>query len=473
MARNKDEKLGQAILDAVGGPDNVALAMSCLTRLRLHIKDEGLVNDGAVRALRGVLGTQWSGGLYQIIIGQNVGKVCRYVVNAGAAPADFLNVDLDFEGHRDPRGVVDVGQAILGYLSGSVVPLMPMLMVAGLFKAMGTLIGPGMLGLVEADADIVVVCNILFEAALYFMPLYLGSNAARQLGATPILGAYLGGILIAPTFIELVHEGRALSVFGIPCATGIYASTALPILLSVWAMSRVEQLMQRTIPEVFSTVMAPFATMIVMTPLSLCVLSPLGNLLGSWIGKALVALGSLGGIITVLGGGIVAALWLPLVVTGMHTSIIGLGMSAFIEAGIDRFAMVAIALSVWSTYGTELGTALRLRDANERSFAWSCLFTNMVGGVAEPFIFGVLFKYPRLWATRAIGAFACGSLAMALGVGYYNMHTTSVLNLLAFVGNDSQNIVNACICAAFGFVVSLVATYTAGFTSEELEGEAV
>lgn len=470
MARNKDDRLAQAILDAVGGPDNVALAINCLTRLRLHLKDDGLVDDGAVRALPGVLGTKWSGGLYQIIVGQNVDKVCQYIVGAGAASAGYLDFDLDSEERDTSRGAIDVGQAILGYLSGSMVPLMPMLMAAGLFKAAGTLVGPNILGLVGADADLVALCNFLYEAAFYFMPIYLGMNAARQLGATPMLGAYLGGILIAPTFVELARAGTAFTVFGIPCATGVYTSTAIPILLSVWAMSHVERLMQRTIPEVLATVMVPFATMLVMTPLALCGLAPLGNLFGSWIGRALFALGDLGGILTMLAGGVVAALWLPLVATGMHMSIIGLGMGAFIETGVDRFVMVAIAISVWSTYGTELGTALRLHDAKERSYAWSCLFTNMVGGVAEPFIFGLLFKYPRLWVTRAIGAFVSGSLAMALGVGYYNMHTGSVLNLMAFVGDEPRNLINACICAAVGFVVSTAATYVAGFTKEELEG---
>ncbi|MBQ8063694.1 MAG: PTS transporter subunit EIIB, partial [Clostridia bacterium] len=40
----------QAIVDGVGGVDNIASATHCMTRLRLVLKDEGKANDDAVKA---------------------------------------------------------------------------------------------------------------------------------------------------------------------------------------------------------------------------------------------------------------------------------------------------------------------------------------------------------------------------------------------------------------------------------------
>ena len=52
------------------------------------------------------------------------------------------------------------------------------------------------------------------------------------------------------------------------------------------------------------------------------------------------------------------------------------------------------------------------------------------------------------------------------------MAASSVLNLLAFIGPESSNLVKACIAAAAGFAVSLVLTYLFGFSKEEIEGTA-
>lgn len=44
------------VLDNIGGANNVSLAMTCLTRLRLTLNDISLVKADTIRALSGVLG---------------------------------------------------------------------------------------------------------------------------------------------------------------------------------------------------------------------------------------------------------------------------------------------------------------------------------------------------------------------------------------------------------------------------------
>ena len=46
--------------------------------------------------------------------------------------------------------------------------------------------------------------NWLYNAGFYFMPIFLGWSAAKQLGASPQLGMMLGGVLIAPELMDLV-----------------------------------------------------------------------------------------------------------------------------------------------------------------------------------------------------------------------------------------------------------------------------
>ena len=383
-----------------------------------------------------------------------------------------MDENLDTGGEKKPLTAKGVGDAILGYLSGSVVPMIPVIMAAGLLKTIGVVLGPTMLNVVADDSNVITLFDFLYNAAFYFMPIYVGFNAASKLGVTQMLGAYMGGILIAPAFIAMASEGATFDVFGIPCIVGDYSSSVVPVLLSVWVMSYVEKFFKRVLPDALTTVFCPFLTMFVMTPISLCALAPLGGLLGSVIGNALFAIGSMGGVISVLGGAIMAALWLPLVATGMHLTVIMLALSSFLTSGVDNFVLVCATIGLWGTYGAEVGAFLRIKNRDEKSEAMGYVISNMIGGVGEPFIYGMLFKRPRLWLTSCAGSGAAGLVAVALGVCCYNMSASNVLNILAFISPDSSsNLVNACIAAAVGFAVSLVLTYLFGFTKEEIEGK--
>lgn len=473
MAEDKNVQIAEQVLANVGGPENISTALHCMTRLRLNLKDDGLADLDALKAIKGVLGAQWSGGQLQVIIGQNVPKVHAAVVAAGVASGGSVDENLDNAGVKFEWTPANVGQAILGYLSGSMVPMIPVMMCAGLFKTLATILAPGMLGLVAEDSNVLTLLNFLYDAGFYFLPIYLGYNAASKIGATPMLGAYMGGILIAPAFVALANEGTPFSVFGIPCTPGVYSSTVVPVLLSVAVLWQVEKFFKKIMPDALSTIFTPFCTMFVMVPISLCALAPLGNLIGGILGNILFALGNAGGIISVVGCGLVAALWLPLVATGMHVALIMLAITNFLATGSDFFIMVATTMCLWGGYGAEIGSFLRLKDKDEKSLALGYVISNMVGGVGEPFIYGILFRYPRVWLTSCLGGFVSGAIAAALGVGVYNMAGASnVLNILAFAGGEPSNIVKACIAAAAGLVTSLVATYLFGFTKEELEGGA-
>ncbi|MBP5274389.1 MAG: PTS transporter subunit EIIB, partial [Abditibacteriota bacterium] len=69
--RDNDEKVARALLEAVGGADNVVMSESCFTRLRLELKDTSLVDEKAVKQVSA--GFIKSGAsTVQIVIGPNV-----------------------------------------------------------------------------------------------------------------------------------------------------------------------------------------------------------------------------------------------------------------------------------------------------------------------------------------------------------------------------------------------------------------
>lgn len=127
-------------------------------------------------------------------------------------------------------------------------------------------------------------------------------------------------------------------------------------------------------------------------------------------------------------------------------------------------------ISLWACFGSEVAGWLKLRKKEEKQAAFGYLVAQLVGGVGEPWLYGMSFRYPKLFVCSIVGSFVSGATALALGVTAYVLGLPSnVMVILTFMGGDAQNIINACIAAAAGFVVSFVATWFFGFTEDELE----
>lgn len=468
MANNK--QIAADVLEAVGGKSNVSFVTHCMTRLRFTLKDRTVPDAAAVKKLNGVLGAQESGGQFQVIIGQNIPKVYDELCALGGFSKQAA-IDENLDGTQAELSLASIGKGIMNYLAGSMTPMIPVLLAAGLFKTIGVVLGPTMLGVMAADSDLVRFMDMIYNAAFYFMPIYLGFNASRQIGLTPILGAFLGGMLIEPTFVSLAAEGTPLSVYGfLPCVPGAYAQTVLPILLTIPVAYAIERIMRKHLPDALQTVFSPFLTLGITLPVSLCLLAPMGSWLGNGLADVFEFLGTSGGIISIISGGLLAAAWVPMVITGMHMALIGIAQVAFLQAGFDPFIFVAINISLWPVFATQIATFLRLKLRDEKSACAGYLVAQLIGGVGEPFIYGMDFRYPKLFLCSMAGSFVSGAIALALGVTAYVAGLPSnLLSMLTFVGGGTENLLFACIAAAVGFAVSFAATWFFGFSKDEIE----
>lgn len=66
------KEIGQKILEAVGGKENVQNLTHCATRLRFTLADDSKADDEAVKAIDGVVSLAKSGGQYQVVVGSDV-----------------------------------------------------------------------------------------------------------------------------------------------------------------------------------------------------------------------------------------------------------------------------------------------------------------------------------------------------------------------------------------------------------------
>lgn len=461
MANNNFQQLAENILKEVGGESNISNMTHCMTRLRLNLKDQSLVDDEKIKSIKGVIGVNHSGEQYQIIIGQTVDKV--FAVLSTITGLSQVK-EKDEQGPKEKLTVKSAFNKTLDYLSGSMTPMIPAMITAAMFKTLQVILGPGLFNIISEQSDFFVLTNALYNAFFYFLPIFIGFTAAKKLGASQMLGLYIGAILVVPDLVALAE--KTMMIYGfIPTTIHAYAQTVLPAILSVWVMSYVERFFKKIVPAILSTIFVPFLTMLVMTPLILAILAPIGNVLGAWIGESLIAFGNVGGFFAVA---VVAALWVFLVMTGMHMVLITFALTAIMTNGIDNFVMVAAILATWACFGLALGAAIKVKDKEEKGLILGYFISGIVGGVTEPTIYGLILKYKRTMMTLALGAFLAGAYAGLTNVGIYILSSSNFLSVVGYFAGGANNIINGLITTAIAFFGTAILTYFFGFTKEDL-----
>ena len=463
------------VLAAVGGKENVTNLIHCITRLRFSLKDESIPVVDDIKKIPGVIGAQWSGGQFQVIIGQNVTKGYDETLKLGVGGGGSIDVN-EGDAKKFEWTPKNVGNAILNYLSKSMVALIPLMMACAMFRTIASVMGPTMLGIWAEDSEIYnLFNNWLYNAGFYFLPIILGWSAAKQLGCSQVLGMMMGGVLLAPELQEIVASAAetgitTMSIYGIPAPVASYATTVLPIMLCMPVLAQVEKFFKKVLPDVLSTVFEPFLTMLVMVPVALCALAPIGSWLGDIIGNFMFALGNSGGVVTVLAIALIAASWEFLVMTGMHQVLITLGIAALAQNGFDTCVFIGGMTASAACWGMSLGAFLRLHERDERSTMLGFFISGLIGGITEPTLYGCGFKYPRTFIGLAAGGFVGGVIAAIAGVKVYVIGNASILSLIAaYAAGGTTNLVMGAGAGIIAAIVAAAMVYFFGFTKEQLD----
>lgn len=451
------KKTAEGVLAAIGGAANVTFATHCVTRLRFNLADQALVDRDAVRVVPGVLGEQYSGEQYQVIIGPTVTHVYNEVCEVGGIEHQAaVDENLDPQAsaaEKRPLTPGRIGSAILDALTGCLTPVIPMLVAGGLVKLILMILGPSALGLVQEGSDLFKLLTFVGDAGFYFLPMAVAYTGSKKFGSNTVISVFIAGIMLHPTLAEIVATGKPFTVYGIPMWLTAYGSTVFPMILITAVQAQVEKLLNRIIPDQVHLLFVPVLTVLAMTPVALCVLGPCGAIMGVAIQSALMWVHN---VLGPVGIALIGALFMPLVATGMHLPIIVLGMSTLATQGYENVIFVMGAASTFASIACGLGFLIKAKTAEDRELGLSCFITQAVVGVGEPTIFGILLRYPRVLAYQAIGTFVGTLYAAIMGVTCYAPLYTNFTVVLEFIGGDSMaNFVHACISGGIGFVVTL------------------
>lgn len=454
----KDVKIAESVLEKIGGKDNISQATHCMTRLRFNLKDDNIANEDEIKKIDGVLGCKRKGGQLQVIIGTNVSTVYDELCKiSGIVQEKSIDENLDKNLPRKKKSGKDYVNAIFDYLAGSLTPLIPVLIAASFFKTLVAVLGPSLLGIISETSNLYILFSFAGDAGFYFLPIFIAYTAAKKLNSNTAIAMMLGGIMIHPTFLGLAQENALFTVFGIPSKTLNYTGTIIPMLLTVWVMSHVEKIFKKYTPEVIKVFLVPFGTALIMLPLSLCLLGPLGSILGDYVCNGIIGVYNLVG---PLGVGLIGATFAILVLTGMHMVLFTYLFITFPTLGYDSMLLPGILCASWASTGVALACIYKFKEKKKKSLTFGYVLTWFFGGVGEPMLYGLSIPYKTPLYAGVISGFISGIVAGFTKLSAYTLNTSNgVYALTAFIGGPKSNyialVITLLVCLVSGFAVMM------------------
>ena len=330
-----------------------------------------------------------------------------------------------------------------------IVPNIPIMIGVGMLKVALIILGPLVLNILSESSDTYIVLSFVADAGYYFMPIYTAVSSADVFKTNRYIAALTGAMLLSPTFVELVNSNTPLSVFGLPIASTSYANQVISSIIAIWIMSLIYNFLDTHLHENIRPIAVPLLTIVLMTPIAVCAIGPLGVFLGNKLVDLIMMLKNLGPI----GNAIMCAIIPFITIAGLG----GANLSAMLllaSSGVDPILFYSNVL-----YNNILGfvtLALYLKDHQAETLASA--ITAAIGGTSEPALFGIVMKDFKALMALVIGGFCGGLYAGICGVKSYAMASFGTFGIITTIGPDSS-IFQAAIAMVIGCFVGFVLTF--------------
>lgn len=436
----KYENLAKSIIANVGGKGNVISIAHCVTRLRFQLKDESKANDDVLKNMDGVVTVMKAGGQYQVVIGNHVPDVykdvCAVAGIKGNAEAEAPKMKL--------------GEKVLDLITGIFMPSMSLLCACGIIQGVLTICT--MLGILTADDGLYQILYAAGQTMFYFFPIVIGFNTSKKLGGNPYLGMMLGAGLVYPAI-----QGVDLTVFGMT-VNASYSSTVMPIILICAIAVPFEKFLNKVIPDVIKTFVAPTLVLMVCLPLGFCVIGPVANTIAGFI---TVIFSTIYNVSPLLASAALAGLWQVLVMFGVHSVLI---MTFIVDlmAGNPQPLMAAMLVCSFVQTGAVIAIWAKTKNKKLKDIALPAWISGIFG-VTEPAIYGVTLPHGKQFAITCIVSAVMGAISSIMGVCAYTMGGHGVFSIPGCI--NPANPGSSLIIAILIYAGSVVAGFAAAFVT--------
>ena len=428
-----NEELAAKIFEIAGGTENILNVTNCMTRVRLQLAKK--ISADEIKKLEGVMGTNESDDEFQIIVGPGkstkVAEAINKILKKSAKPKIGDGKAL----HEEIRAKnATPFKLFLKKISSIFLPMIPGFIACGLITGLVSIalkISPEL-----ADAQIIKLLSIFGNAVFFGMNLFVGYNAGKVFGGSPIIGGVLAVIISHPSLTEL----------GLVPGRGGIISVVLVAALGVW----LEKQFRKIVPTMFDLFLTPLLTVLIAGAAAIFILQPIGGAISEAIGAAATGAVDSGGAVV---GAILAGIWLPLVMFGIH--------QAFTPIHVDLISTygVTILLPILAMAGAgQVGAAVAVYFKTKNKFLKKTIASALpIGmmGVGEPLIYGVTFPLGKPFMAACIGGAFGGAVEANFMVGAATLGISG-LPLAAATNNILVYLIGLLTAYAVGFIAAWI-----------------
>lgn len=460
----KYEQLAKDIIQNVGGRENINSVVHCITRLRFKLEDESKANTEVLKNMDGVVTVMKSGGQYQVVIGNQVPDVYKAVVKVGNFSSE--------EPVKEEKSDANLFNRFIDIISSIFTPVLGVLAATGMIKGFNALFV--VLGWIDSTSGTYQILNAIGDSLFYFFPVFLGYTAIKKFGGSPFIGMTIGSALVYPTlsgltvgeplytlFAGTLFESPVFITFlGIPVILMTYSSSVIPIILAAFFASKVEKGFKKIIPDVVKTFIVPFATLLVVVPLTFIIIGPVATWAGQLLGQATLGIYSLSPIIT---GLFLGGFWQVFVIFGLHWGLVPIMINNLTVSGADPLVAMSFAAS-FAQIGAVLAVWIKIKDQKMKTLSIPS-FISGIFGVTEPAIYGVTLPLKKPFIISCIGSAVGGAIIGFSQSQFYMFGGLGVFGFPAFIdpaGGLTFGFWGSIIAAIVAFVLTFVLTLLFG-----------
>ena len=483
----------EAIIDGVGGADNVTSLTHCATRLRFELADASQANKEALESIPKVMGAVPQGGRnYQVVIGGDVATVYDQIMalpqmkNAGESDGRS-NDDVKAAARAKSKGKLPWMDAFFEYLSDSFRPILGVLLGASLVIAFAAVLDA--IGVVDFRAEDKpaswIFVDAMWRSVFFFLPVMVAYNAGKKLRIDPWVPAAAMLALFTPEFAGLSDnpavqcvtndtlkaEQCSIDIFGLPLQLQDYGGNVFVPLIMAAVAALFYKGFQKIIPSAVHMVFVPFLTLLFVIPLTAFLIGPFGVWAGNGIGAGLSWLNDNVPFVFALA---IPMLYPFLVPLGLHWPLNALMLVNIQTLGYDfiQGPMGAWNFACFGATAGVLALSIRDRDTVMRQTSASALLAGLLGGISEPSLYGIHLRYKRIYPRMLVGCFAGGLTVALLTLGTNGITTnafvfTSLLTIPVFTPMAKY-----AISIAVAFVVAFLLIFFTDYRTPEERAEA-
>ncbi len=448
--------LATDILNYMGGASNIKKVWHCATRLRFNVKDNNKVNQKELEKLKGIIQVVYGHEQWQLVIGTQVAEVYDQLINMKEIK-DSKNLIKEKEAKNKERtGFLGLLNKFISFISSLFMPFLNAICGAGVLK--GVLALCTTMKWLKETSGTYVLLNAAADSLFYFLPIFIAFNAAKQLKVDRFVSVAIAGALLYPQITTLATKNITIKFLGIPVIPMSYSSSVIPIILSIWLLSYLEPMLKRLIPDSLKYVFVALIELVIMVPLTLIVVGPIGSTISSALANSIMTIYNHA---SLFAGLLIGGLWQVIVMFGFHWMILPLIMSNIAKLGQDPIFPIACA-AVMSQAGAALGVFLKAKDNKTKQISGSACIA-AIFGITEPTLYGVTLKYKKPFYI-AISCSALGGIVIGLSnVEAHAFAFPSILSIPTYLGHG---FVGEIIGLIISFVGAAILTYFCGLTNE-------